>query len=53
MEEGLSWLFGKRALSPVTLRSELLRYALGASAFLLSVISLVSSKFNPFIYFRF
>jgi alginate O-acetyltransferase complex protein AlgI len=46
-------LIGKQREANEPMRYELARFAFALSSFLLSVISLVNSKFNPFIYFRF
>lgn len=53
VNRGFAWLFGKGSEPRRALGRELLRYGLATSCFALAVISLVSSKFNPFIYFRF
>jgi alginate O-acetyltransferase complex protein AlgI len=52
-ESGAAWLIGKRPGSRETAFGDALRFMFALSAFLLAVISLVNSKFNPFIYFRF
>ncbi|MEP7052502.1 MAG: MBOAT family protein [Pseudomonadota bacterium] len=48
-----AWLIGKRRHETVPLGLDFARFAFALSCFTLSVFSLVSSKFNPFIYFRF
>jgi len=52
-ESFVAWLVGKRARSVETAAGDSLRFAVALSTFLISAISLVNSKFNPFIYFRF
>jgi len=52
-ESRVAWLIGKRRGASGTVRNELVRFSFAFSVFLLAVISLVNSKFNPFIYFRF
>jgi alginate O-acetyltransferase complex protein AlgI len=52
-ESFVAWLVGKRASSEPSAFGDALRFAFALSTFLLAVISLVNSKFNPFIYFRF
>jgi alginate O-acetyltransferase complex protein AlgI len=51
-ESFVAWLVGKRPRGESAL-GDALRFAFALSTFLLAVISLVNSKFNPFIYFRF
>ena len=53
VESGVAWLIGKRRGAVESLPADLARFSFAFSAFLLAVISLVNSKFNPFIYFRF
>ncbi|HYQ46146.1 MAG TPA: MBOAT family protein [Polyangiaceae bacterium] len=52
-ESFVAWLVGKRNRGAEGAAADSLRYAVALSTFSLSVISLVNSKFNPFIYFRF
>ncbi len=52
-EAFVAWLIGKRTGPSASLGVELARFAFAISGFTLSVFSLVNSKFNPFIYFRF
>jgi alginate O-acetyltransferase complex protein AlgI len=52
-ESFAAWLVGKRARPEQSATADALRYALASGVFLLSAISLVNSKYNPFIYFRF
>ncbi|HKO53980.1 MAG TPA: MBOAT family protein [Polyangiaceae bacterium] len=52
-ESFVAWLVGKRPRTEESGIADALRFAVALSAFLLAVISLVNSKFNPFIYFRF
>jgi alginate O-acetyltransferase complex protein AlgI len=51
-ERFVAWLVGKR-VSEQSAGGDALRFAFALSTFLLAAISLVNSKFNPFIYFRF
>jgi hypothetical protein len=51
-ESFVAWLVGKRPRGESAL-GDALRFAFALSTFVLAVISLVNSKFNPFIYFRF
>lgn len=53
VESRVAWLVGKRSHGDEGAVADGLRFAVALSTFLLSVISLVNSKFNPFIYFRF
>jgi len=53
VESRVAWLVGKRSRGDEGAAADGLRIAIALSTFLLSVISLVNSKFNPFIYFRF
>jgi len=52
-EAWIAWLVGKRAPAVQSGLGDGVRFAFAVSAFAVSVISLVNSKFNPFIYFRF
>ena len=52
-EAFVAWMIGKRRGPSESLGIELARFAFALSSFTLSVFSLVNSKFNPFIYFRF
>ncbi|MEO8904678.1 MAG: MBOAT family protein [Polyangiaceae bacterium] len=52
-ESFIAWLIGKQRSVSRSLSGDLTRFSFGLLAFLLSVVSLVNSKFNPFIYFRF
>jgi hypothetical protein len=48
-----AWLIGKRPCARESALADAGRFGFAFGAFLLAVISLVNSKFNPFIYFRF
>ena len=52
-EAFVAWLIGKRGGADALLQADLARFGFAFSAFLLAVMSLVNSTFNPFIYFRF
>jgi len=52
-EASVAWLVGKRARADESARGDSVRLAFAFGTFLLSVVSLVNSRFNPFIYFRF
>jgi len=47
------WLLGMRRNARESALGELARFAWASSSLALSAVSLVNSKFNPFIYFRF
>jgi len=47
------WILGKRREQTQSARGDLWRFGWAAGALVLSSVSLVNAKFNPFIYFRF
>jgi alginate O-acetyltransferase complex protein AlgI len=49
----VAWLIGKRRSVSDSFSPDFGRFAFAFSVFVLSAISLVNAKFNPFIYFRF
>jgi alginate O-acetyltransferase complex protein AlgI len=53
VERGCAWLIGKRRRLREPTAAELARWLVAAGALALSATSLVNSRFNPFIYFRF
>lgn len=53
VSERLDWLMGKVRRPAESAPGELSRFVWATAALLLSVVSLVNAKFNPFIYFRF
>ena len=52
-EAWVAWLIGKRRGGEQRAYAEFGRFGFALGIFLLSTVSLVNAKFNPFIYFRF
>jgi alginate O-acetyltransferase complex protein AlgI len=53
VERLISWLGGRHRSEVPATGADLARFSWAAGALVLSLVSLVNAKFNPFIYFRF